>query len=160
MENTMDDQWLQKIKFYPKCRHEFNDAWDIGKFQGYYTYGNPTKQGCIYCGTELQTLNITFKDAKVLSTVSDDINFFEAMIKLHDEDVIEYESRMAQFRVQAGQMDSIKKERQQEENKPKCPKCGSTSIATVNRGYSLLTGFLGSGKPMNICQSCGYKWKV
>lgn len=160
MENAMDDQWLRKIKICPKCKLHCSDRWIDGKFQGYYTYTDPQNNKCIYCGMELQTLNITFKDAKVLSTVSDDINFFEAMIKLHDEDVIEYESRMAQFRVQAGQMDSIKKERQQEENKPKCPKCGSTSIATVNRGYSLLTGFLGSGKPMNICQSCGYKWKV
>lgn len=42
---------------------------------------------------------------------------------------------------------------------PKCPKCGSQSIATVNRGYSLLTGFLGSGKPMNVCQNCGHKWE-
>ncbi len=40
-----------------------------------------------------------------------------------------------------------------------CPKCGSTSIATVNRGFSLLTGFIGSGKPMNVCQMCGYKFK-
>lgn len=42
---------------------------------------------------------------------------------------------------------------------PECPKCGSTSIATVNRGYSLLWGFLGSGTPMNVCQACGYKFK-
>lgn len=41
----------------------------------------------------------------------------------------------------------------------KCPKCGSSSVATVNRGYSVLTGFLGSGKPMNVCQKCGHKWK-
>lgn len=41
---------------------------------------------------------------------------------------------------------------------PHCPKCGSTSIATINRGYSILTGFLGSGKPVNVCQQCGYKW--
>lgn len=40
-----------------------------------------------------------------------------------------------------------------------CPKCKSTQIATLNRGYSLLTGFWGSGKPMNVCQKCGYKWK-
>ena len=39
-----------------------------------------------------------------------------------------------------------------------CPKCGSTSIATVNRGFSIVTGFLGSGKPMNVCQACGYKY--
>ena len=41
---------------------------------------------------------------------------------------------------------------------PCCPKCGSTSIATVNRGYSLMWGFIGSGKPMNVCQKCGYKF--
>lgn len=40
-----------------------------------------------------------------------------------------------------------------------CPKCQSNAIATVNRGYSLLTGFLGSGSPRNVCQNCGYKWK-
>ncbi len=42
---------------------------------------------------------------------------------------------------------------------PECPKCGSTSIATVNRGYSLFSGFIGSGSPRNVCQKCGYKWK-
>ena len=46
-----------------------------------------------------------------------------------------------------------------DDNEVKCPKCGSKSIATINRGYSLLTGFLGSGSPRNVCQQCGYKWK-
>lgn len=36
-----------------------------------------------------------------------------------------------------------------------CPKCGCIDIATTNRGYSLLTGFLGSNKKINVCQSCG-----
>lgn len=44
-------------------------------------------------------------------------------------------------------------------NIAKCPKCGSTSIGTVNRGYSMFSGFIGSGSPRNVCQSCGYKWK-
>ena len=42
---------------------------------------------------------------------------------------------------------------------PKCPKCGATAIATINRGYSVVWGFLGSGKPVNICQVCGHKFK-
>lgn len=42
---------------------------------------------------------------------------------------------------------------------PKCPKCGSTSITAGQRGYSLLTGFIGSGKTVNRCANCGYKWK-
>ena len=43
--------------------------------------------------------------------------------------------------------------------KPHCPKCGSTSIATVNRGYSIISGFIGSGKAVNICQNCGHRFK-
>ncbi|MBQ7326936.1 MAG: ribosomal protein L7/L12 [Clostridia bacterium] len=42
---------------------------------------------------------------------------------------------------------------------PCCPRCGSTSIATVNRGYSYVWGLLGSGSPRNVCQACGHKWK-
>lgn len=43
-------------------------------------------------------------------------------------------------------------------NQVRCPKCGSTSIATINRGFSIWTGFLGSGKPVNVCQACGHKF--
>nr|DAH20475.1 MAG TPA: putative DNA-binding protein [Caudoviricetes sp.] len=48
-------------------------------------------------------------------------------------------------------------EEEYEEPKIRCPKCGSTNIATGQRGYSLLTGFLSSGKTMNRCGNCGYK---
>ncbi|WP_418752478.1 hypothetical protein [Frisingicoccus sp.] len=44
-------------------------------------------------------------------------------------------------------------------NIPKCPKCGSTAITAGQRGYSLLTGFIGSGKTVNRCANCGYKWE-
>lgn len=42
-----------------------------------------------------------------------------------------------------------------------CPKCGagSEAIGVVNRGYSFLSGFIGSGSPRNVCKRCGYKWK-
>ena len=46
-----------------------------------------------------------------------------------------------------------------EEPQLRCPKCGSTNISTINRGYSLVTGFVGSGSARNVCQNCGYKWK-
>lgn len=46
------------------------------------------------------------------------------------------------------------------QNTPKCPKCGSTAITATQRGYSLLTGFIGSGKTMNYCKNCGHKWKT
>ena len=55
--------------------------------------------------------------------------------------------------------ETLAEARERERNTIKCPKCGSTAIQTVNRGYSLMTGFLGSGSPRNVCQKCGYKWK-
>ena len=45
-----------------------------------------------------------------------------------------------------------------ERNTVKCPKCGSTAVVIGTRGYSMLTGFLGSGKTMNRCGKCGHKW--
>jgi DNA-directed RNA polymerase subunit RPC12/RpoP len=41
----------------------------------------------------------------------------------------------------------------------KCPKCGSKSIFSGQRGFSIITGFIGSGNTVNRCAKCGYKWK-
>lgn len=102
---------------------------------------------------KLNNLKGTIGDYIEVSNISHDGNFILQMLKLKNDDPIEYELKMAQFR-------EIAERKKAEESKPRCPKCGSTSIATVNKGYSLLTGFLGSGKPMNVCQSCGHKWKI
>jgi len=41
----------------------------------------------------------------------------------------------------------------------RCPKCGSTECHAGARGYSLLTGFIGSGKTVLTCLKCGHRWK-
>ena len=40
-----------------------------------------------------------------------------------------------------------------------CPKCGSTAVTTGQRGFSIISGFIGSGSTVNRCGKCGYKWK-
>ena len=40
-----------------------------------------------------------------------------------------------------------------------CPKCGSTAVTTGQRGFSIISGFIGSGSIVNRCGKCGYKWK-
>lgn len=40
-----------------------------------------------------------------------------------------------------------------------CPRCNSTAVVVGTRGYSAVTGFIGSGETMNRCGNCGYKWK-
>lgn len=40
-----------------------------------------------------------------------------------------------------------------------CPRCGSSAISTGARGFSIITGFIGSGKTTNRCGSCGHTWQ-
>ena len=40
-----------------------------------------------------------------------------------------------------------------------CPRCGSQNVTTGKRGYSIVTGFLGSNKTTNRCGKCGYSWQ-
>lgn len=40
-----------------------------------------------------------------------------------------------------------------------CPKCGSSSITTGQRGYSIVWGVIGSSKTVNRCAKCGWKWE-
>lgn len=46
-----------------------------------------------------------------------------------------------------------------QEDVVRCPRCGSTSITTGQRGFSVWTGFLGSNKTVNRCAKCGYTWE-
>ena len=86
-----------------------------------------------------------------------------AMIELRKKDVIEFETKMQPFRDASKKKQDQKEQKRQEylahKDDPRCPKCGSTSITAGQRGYSLLTGFFGSGNTVNRCANCGYKWK-
>ena len=43
-------------------------------------------------------------------------------------------------------------------NVVKCPKCGSTQVQLSKRGWTLATGFIGSGKQQRVCMNCMYKF--
>ena len=40
-----------------------------------------------------------------------------------------------------------------------CPQCGSTEYHAGARGFSIVTGFIGSGKTVLTCLKCGHRWK-
>ncbi len=44
------------------------------------------------------------------------------------------------------------------DNQVKCPKCGSTTVSTNLRGWTVKSGLLGSAQPINRCGNCGYQW--
>ena len=82
------------------------------------------------------------------------------MLELKEKDPIEYQIKLKKFQLLREQQKQAQQQaRQAQKSQIKCPRCGATSIATVNRGFSFWTGFLGSGSPRNVCQKCGHKWK-
>lgn len=53
----------------------------------------------------------------------------------------------------AVEMEEGYRKRQEEKNKPRCPKCGCTEFQMVPRKWSLLTGFL-TNKVDRVCVKC------
>lgn len=125
---------------------------------GYYTPDEDKKlEFCKYHTDErLCESNLTMDEYLLLNSISVDWNFIQAMEKLKQNDIIEFNLKLSQFKTQTQQQE---KNQRKTENKVLCPKCGCSYIGVANRGYSLIWGFIGSGKSMNVCKKCGYKWK-
>lgn len=145
-----------------KMQYRDDDGGRMAKFfRGYIFFTKkdspPESPECGFCGNKLKIINISHEE---MITIRDASNWnrelLDAMIELKQKDIIEYESKMSQFRTQVAQM---KAAAELEKNKIKCPKCKCTDIGTTTRGFSLVFGLMGSGKPMNVCKKCGYKWK-
>lgn len=152
---------------------EFIDYWaefitDGKKLKDYF-HNDSYKQDlenniCPFCKQKLIDTMLTKEDFFAIGEYSNyNRDLLLAMIDLRKKDIIEFETKMQPFRQDAKRREEEAERRTQEylakKNLPKCPKCGSTSITSGQRGYSLLTGFIGSGKTVNRCANCGYKWK-
>ena len=142
------------IKICPKCGSHCMDGSDKDTL-------------CDVCGKTMITTNFSDDDYYTASNADKLPELFQRIReryvinspefdeKLYNE-VIDKEY-MENMRVDA-LMESISKNNR-ESNVLRCPKCGSTAVTTGQKGWSLLTGFLGSGKTVNRCGNCGYKWK-
>lgn len=146
------------IKFCKKCHDEKKIRYWGDKYGYLWTLTDDAKI-CPDCQSNLVDIDFPALDLKILEKISDSTDFYDAMIKLHDDDIIEYELKMSQFRSQVEVQEAEAERKKVEESKPRCPKCGSTSITAGQKGYSFWTGFLGSNKTVNRCSNCGHTWK-
>ena len=119
---------------------------------GYIDFHNDDEYELCEKGHTTQKLDFLCEDYDVITHVTTDPSFLEAMIDLKKKDPIEFQMKMSQLRTQVAQQEA-------EANKVHCPKCRSTDIGVTTRGYSAFWGFIGSGKTMNVCKNCGYKWR-
>lgn len=135
------------------------------KFYGYWAASSEDNFICPICKNEMAELNLLSEDFWVIRHTSKDINFLEAMIKLHDEDIIAYEEKMSTFRANDPwwQEQHGLKQKVEEDNQPKCPTCGSTNIQRIGTGErmgSVMFWGLFSKKINKSfkCNSCKYTW--
>ena len=101
-------------------------------------------------------------DLITIKEISTDKDFLEAMIELKKNDPIEYQLKMSQFKANLKQQEQVQESRA-EENKPRCPTCGSTNIEKISLGKKAVGGALFGIFSSNVrksmhCKSCGYKW--
>lgn len=134
---------------------------------------------CIHCGYPLSNINtqtnntqnkdhmIYFKGksyniTKIINETKNEINYDPDSMKIKNIKSLmdKYGYGLEDGKVVVEEIYKILYPKFDTNNQPIicCPKCGSTSIGVVNRGFNLLTGFIGSGTPMNVCQNCGHKW--
>lgn len=119
---------------------------------------------CIFCNSEVELLNIENDELTTISMYgSPNPDYILAMNKLKGDNIISFTTeynKLVEIQNQK-KAESLAQQRAEEDEKNtvRCPKCGSTQIGVTNRGYSLFSGFIGSGSARNVCQNCGYKWK-
>lgn len=118
---------------------------------------------CPYCAGQLLDKGLTLEDYTTLGIVSNyNREFVEAMIELKKENIIEFESKMAQFRVQEHQLNQNRLKSSQPST-PHCPSCGSTNLRKISAvskaGSVALWGiFSQKVKKQFHCENCGYEW--
>lgn len=143
-----------------------NGIFDTDMYNSFY---KNHKDFCIQCNTQLIQLSLTVEEWRIIQKTSTDPNFVFALDKLKQEDIIEFNIKMAQFRQTAESIEQTKglqyqsTQRIQSSNTPKCPTCGSTNIKKISATKRWVgTGLFGiassdMGKTMQ-CENCGYKW--
>ena len=96
-----------------------------------------------------------------IKRISNDPDFIQAMTKVHDEDPIEYQLKISQFKANLQQQESSKKV--EEDNTLRCPTCNSTKVKKISAtskvvGASMFGLFSKTARSQFKCEQCGYKW--
>lgn len=148
------------IKFCKYCsEHPKSDA--IGH-NGYIPYLYDNVYECPFCTHKLVDVNISSSDYMDIIHISGERSFIDAMIKLHDNNPIEYQLKMQQFRRELSQQKQDLQETHNT-NTPHCPTCSSTNIrkiSGISKAGSIAMWGIFSRKVHKQwhCNNCGSEW--
>ncbi len=175
---------MSKLKFCEHCGETGDNLINFQKLIESIRIGNPKEclkgylffdkiddmsMVCPHCGNNLIDTELSVSEfCNILLYTDNNPKVVHALIDLYKNDPIEYQIKINQLKVQYEQQKVAKKQQRNQQqsqpsrqNDPKltCPKCGSTNITEGTKGFSLTTGFIGSGNFRYVCKNCGNKWK-
>lgn len=132
--------------------------------RGYIGGWNRGLEKCPFCGGVVIDTNLPDSDFTIIRDISDyNRQFLESMIQLYNDDIIEYELKMSQFRTQYDNKIAMQVEAQQRQtqqsNTTTCPRCDNTSFTPMKKKWSMWTGFATNQVEL-VCNNCGYKMKA
>lgn len=164
------------VKFCPICNEtKQNMDWcnneKYKEFSKGYHYVFKPKDDIEICPSckqgKLVDSPLTFDEFGLIDDVSDsNRQFLEAMIKLKQDDIIEFQLKISQFKVQLQQQKQIEQEQKNNastSNVPKCPTCNSINIEKISMTKKAVGGALFGLFSSNVrktmhCKNCGAKW--
>lgn len=118
---------------------------------------------CPFCNNKLIDTNFPHEDFNLIGKATDwNRQILDLMMELHEKDLIEYQLKLNQFKLQQEQHETIKKQ-ERESNRPHCPTCNSTNIEKISLtkkavGGALFGLFSSDVRKTMHCKNCGAKW--
>lgn len=173
---------MSKLKFCKYCSDTGNNLVPFEKIINLNKIGNPKEclkgylffdkiddalMTCPHCKNDLIDTEMQVSEfCNILLYTDNNPKVVHALVDLYKNDPIDYQIKMNQLKMQYEQQKESKKKPKQQSQTTKlkedtitCPKCGSANITEGTRGFTLTTGFIGSGNFRYVCKKCGNKWK-
>lgn len=116
---------------------------------------------CPHCHQQnFSFINFTTIEMLVIKQISTDPKFVFSMLQLKQNNIVEFNLKMAQFKQLIQQQNQQKLS---QSNVPRCPTCGSTNIKKISGAKRYVsTGLFGLASSdlghTQQCNDCGYKW--
>lgn len=145
---------MYTVKYCPICKKNLPNPYCIPE---YFVRCNKPKEHDI---TQFVDTGLSENDFTIINDISEEPAFIESMIALKESDPIEYQLKMSQFKANVARQESSKVIN---DNKPKCPTCGSTNIKPIT-ATERATSIIGLGifsKKINKtykCLNCKCTW--
>ena len=153
-QNGLTD--IKKEFICTKCGHGY---------AGYGDDSDPIYLKCRFCNGKVIQIDKTGEE--VLCIMCKDENYLENFTKKYIGDTFSEEAYNHRLQMIKKENEALRRNhsqsKQQTQNVPKCPTCGSTNIEKISSSKRwLTTGLFGLassnvGKTMH-CKNCGYKW--